>query len=86
MDIALENVLRSAAERGSGGAGAQAGAMVGALLQNLVLSAGDDEEPAYCLKAWQALPGNLRQGGRPSKEDALKVMLLLRAVLTIKIQ
>ena len=50
-------------------------------MQNLVLSVGDNEELAYCLKAWQALPRDLRRGGYPSKEDALKVMLLLSAVL-----
>ena len=65
--------MRSAAERGSGAAGAHAGAMVGPLLQNLVLSVGDNEELCYCLKAWQALPRDLRRGGYPSKEDALKV-------------
>ena len=47
--------------------------MVGPLLQNLVLSVGDNEELCYCLKAWQALPRDLRRGGYPSKEDALKV-------------
>ena len=71
--MALENVVRSAAERGSGAAGAHAGALVGPLLQNLVLSVGDNEELCYCLKAWQALPTALRRGGYPSKEDALKV-------------
>ena len=65
--------MRSAAERGSGAAGAHAGALVGPLLQNLVLSVGDNEELCYCLKAWQALPAALRRGGYPSKEDALKV-------------
>lgn len=75
LDVALENVVRSAAERGSGAAGAHAGAMVGPLLQNLVLSVGDNEELCYCLKAWQALPRDLRRGGYPSKEDALKVGL-----------
>ena len=76
LDVALENVVRSAAERGSGAAGAHAGAMVGPLLQNLVLSVGDNEEMCYCLKAWQALPRDLRRGGYPSKEDALKVLPL----------
>ena len=70
--------MRSAAERGSGAAGAHAGAMVGPLLQNLVLSVGDNEEMCYCLKAWQALPRDLRRGGYPSKEDALKVRYLPR--------
>ena len=65
--------MRTAAERGSGAAGAAAGALVGPLLQNLVLSVGDNEELCYCLKAWQVLPRALRRGGYPSKEDALKV-------------
>ena len=43
------------------------------LLQNLVLSAGDNEELAYCLKAWQALPDSVRTGRFPAKDDALKV-------------
>lgn len=73
LDLALENVVRGAAERGSGAAGASASALVGPLLQNLVLSTGDNEELCYCLKAWQALPSSLRRGGYPSKEDALKV-------------
>ena len=73
LDVALEALVRSAAERGSGAAGANAGALVGPLLQNLVLSTGDNEELCYCLKAWQALPSSLRRGGYPSKEDALKV-------------
>ncbi len=76
LDLALENVVRGAAERGSGAAGASASALVGPLLQNLVLSTGDNEELCYCLKAWQALPSSLRRGGYPSKEDALKVTFL----------
>jgi len=43
------------------------------LLQNLVLSAGDNEELAYCLKAWQALPDTVKTGRYPAKDDALKV-------------
>lgn len=82
LDVALENVVRSAAERGSGAAGANAGALVGPLLQNLVLSVGDNEELCYCLKAWQALPSALRRGGYPSKEDALKVRRRLLSLLS----
>ena len=81
LDIALEALVRSAAERGAGAAGASAGALVGPLLQNLVLSSGDNEELCYCLKAWQALPGGLRRGGYPSKEDALKARVALLLVL-----
>lgn len=45
MDLALENVVRGAAERGAGkAAGASAAPLVGPLLQNLALSIGDNEE------------------------------------------
>lgn len=73
LDLALENVVRAAAERGAGAAGSGAGALVGPLLQNLVLSTGDNEELCYCLKAWQALPPAVTAGAFPSREDALKV-------------
>ena len=73
LDLALENVVRAAAERGVGAAGSGAGALVGPLLQNLVLSTGDNEELCYCLKAWQALPPAVTAGAFPSREDALKV-------------
>ena len=46
---------------------------MGPLLQNLVLSAGDNEELAYCLKAWQALPDTVKTGRYPAKDEALKV-------------
>ena len=75
LDLALENVVRAAAERGAGAAGSGAGALVGPLLQNLVLSVGDNEELCYCLKAWQALPPAVTAGAFPSREDALKVGL-----------
>ena len=74
LDLALENVVRSAAERGTGAAGRGASSLVGPLLQNLVLSTGDNEELCYCLKAWQDLPGPARGGQYPSKETALKVL------------
>lgn len=73
LDLALENVVRSAAERGAGGAGAGAAAFVAPLLQNLALSLGDNEEVCYCLKAWQDLPESVRKGQRPNKDDALRV-------------
>ena len=73
LDLALEAVVRSAAERGTGAAGRGASSLVGPLLQNLVLSTGDNEELCYCLKAWQDLPGPARGGQYPSKEVALKV-------------
>lgn len=77
LDLALENTVRAAAERGSGASGTGAAALMAPLLQNLVLSAGDNEELAYCLKAWQALPDTVKTGRYPAKDDALKVCLLL---------
>lgn len=65
--------MRAAAERGSGASGTGAAALMAPLLQNLVLSAGDNEELAYCLKAWQALPDTVKTGRYPAKDDALKV-------------
>ena len=65
--------MRAAAERGSGTSGTGAAALMGPLLQNLVLSAGDNEELAYCLKAWQALPDTVKTGRYPAKDEALKV-------------
>jgi len=65
--------VRAAAERGSGASGTGAAALMAPLLQNLVLSAGDNEELAYCLKAWQALPDTVKTGRYPAKDDALKV-------------
>jgi alpha-glucan,water dikinase len=73
LDLALESVVRSAAERGSRAAGAQASPLVGPLLENLVLSTGNNEELCYCLKAWQDLSGSVQAGNYPSKEEALKV-------------
>ncbi len=77
LDLALENTVRAAAERGSGASGTGAAALMAPLLQNLVLSAGDNEELAYCLKAWQALPDTVKTGRYPAKDDALKVEVLL---------
>ena len=34
---------------------------------------GQNEEICYCLKAWNDLPAYVRQGQRPSKDDAMKV-------------
>ena len=73
LDLALESVVRAATERGAGTAGKGASSLVGPLLQNLVLSTGDNEELCYCLKAWQDLPDGARSGQQPPKETALKV-------------
>eukprot|EP01025_Chloroclados_australasicus_P029393 TRINITY_DN2937_c0_g1_i13.p1 TRINITY_DN2937_c0_g1~~TRINITY_DN2937_c0_g1_i13.p1 ORF type:complete len:933 (-),score=168.34 TRINITY_DN2937_c0_g1_i13:30-2582(-) len=72
LDLALENQVRQAAERGTGAVGLGAASFLTPILQNLILSAGDNEEICYCLKAWQSLPTSIRKGGRPSKEEALQ--------------
>eukprot|EP00891_Asterochloris_glomerata_P007880 jgi/Astpho2/7880/e_gw1.00117.125.1_t len=77
LDLALESVVRGAAERGSGAAGTGASALIAPLLQNLVLSAGDNEELAYCLKAWQGLPAKVQQGSYPAKDEALKAAAVI---------
>jgi alpha-glucan,water dikinase len=77
LDLALEGAVRAAAERGvgggGGGGGGAAAALMAPLLQNLALTLGDNEEVAYCLKAWQALPAGVRLGGgsRASRDEAL---------------
>ncbi|KAL4422809.1 hypothetical protein ABPG75_009006 [Micractinium tetrahymenae] len=80
LDLALENVVRAAAERGAGGAGAGAAAFVAPLLQNLALSLGDNEEVCYCLKAWQELPQGVRSGQRPNKDNALRAMAVIERI------
>ncbi|GAB4820070.1 hypothetical protein N2152v2_007116 [Parachlorella kessleri] len=77
LDLALENVVRAAAERGAVQSGAAAAAFVAPLLQNLALSAGDNEEICYCLKAWNDLPDYVRRGQRPNKDDAMKAMSVI---------
>ena len=72
LDLALEAVVRGAIERGVGSLGLGAAAFVGALLQNLVLTAGDNEELCYCLKAWQALPAAVQFGSIPDQLAALQ--------------
>ena len=80
LDLALENVVRSAAERGAAAAGTAAAALVTPLLQNLALSLADNEEVCYCLKAWLELPHAIRQGQRPAKDDALQAMAVIDRV------
>lgn len=46
------------------------GHVVAGLLQ--VLTAGDNEEMCYCLKAWQALPRSVQFGATPSTVEALQ--------------
>lgn len=77
LDLALENVVRAAAERGAAAVGTKAAALVTPLLQNLALSLADNEEICYCLKAWLELPNKVRQGEQPSKDEALKAMAVL---------
>jgi alpha-glucan,water dikinase len=80
LDLALEAVVRGAAERGAAASGTAAAALLGPLLQNVALSVADNEELCYCLKAWQELPEGVRAGRRPARDDALKAMAVLDRV------
>lgn len=42
------------------------------LFQIKAMGTGDNEEVVYCLAEWQALPGSVVAGARPSREEALK--------------
>eukprot|EP00873_Tetraselmis_striata_P000762 jgi/Tetstr1/421026/TSEL_012071.t1 len=72
LDLALEGVIRGAAERAAGANPQSAIRLVGPLLQNLALTTGDNEEVVYCLAAWLALPEALRNGSYPGREEALQ--------------
>lgn len=61
-------------------AGFGAAAYMKPLLQNLCLSLGNNEEICYCLKAWQELPASVRNGGRPSKEEALLAVAVVNRI------
>ena len=79
LDLALQDVVRAAAERGAGARNAVA--LVGPLLENLCLSYHDNEELCFCLKAWQELPESISRGrGRPSENDALQAMAVVDRV------
>ncbi|GIL92123.1 hypothetical protein Vretimale_14920 [Volvox reticuliferus] len=80
LDLALEDQARQAAERGVGAAGFGAAAFMKPLLQNLCLSLGNNEEICYCLKAWNELPNSVRNGGRPSKEEALLAVSVINRI------
>jgi len=80
LDLALENVVRAAAERGAGSSGAGAASLMEPLLQNLALSVEDNEEICYCLKAWQELDGNVKRGGHASKDQALRGMAVVERI------
>ena len=71
--VLLQDVIRGGAERAAGASPNNAIRLVGPLLQNLCLTAGDNEEICFCLAAWLALPEDLRQGHHPSREAALQV-------------
>lgn len=80
LDLALENVVRNAAERGAGSAGAAAAAFIEPLLQNLALSVENNEEICYCLKAWQDLPMEIKSGLHPTKDQALRGMAVVERI------
>lgn len=80
LDLALENVVRAAAERGAGSTGSSSAALMEPLLQNLALSIEENEEICYCLKAWQELDNEVKYGGRPSKDQALRAMAVVERI------
>ena len=80
LDLALENIVRGAAERGAGAAGSSAASLMAPLLQNLALSLEENEEICYCLKAWQDLDDEVKHGGYPSKDQALRGMAVLERI------
>lgn len=73
LPVPVQDVIRGGAERAAGATPRSAIRLVGPLLQNLCLTAGDNEEICFCLAAWLALPQDLRQGHHPSREAALQV-------------
>ena len=50
------------------------------LLQNLALSIEENEEVCYCLKAWQELDNEVKYGGHPSKDQALRAMAVVERI------
>ncbi|WPT16709.1 Alpha-glucan water dikinase [Picochlorum sp. SENEW3] len=80
LDLALENIVRAAAERGAGAAGSSAASLMTPLLQNLALSLENNEEICYCLKAWQDLDDEVKHGGYPSKDQALRGMAVIERI------
>jgi alpha-glucan, water dikinase len=80
LDLALEGVIRGAIERGVGSLGLGAAAFVSHLLQNLVLTAGDNEELCYCLKAWLALPASVQHGNIDDPLRALQATAVVDRV------
>jgi len=80
LDLALENVVRAAAERGAGSTGSSAAILMEPLLQNLALSIEENEEVCYCLKAWQELDNEVKYGGHPSKDQALRAMAVVERI------
>ena len=80
LDLALEDQVRQAAERGIGSSGFGSAAFMKPLLQNLCLSLGDNEELCYCLKTWQELPQSVRTGGRPTKDEALQAVAVVNRI------
>ena len=79
LDLAVMDAVRNAAERGAGAKNAVA--LVGPLLENLVLSWSDNEELCFCLKAWQELPESVSRGrGRPTESEALMAMAVVERI------
>ena len=57
-------------------AGLAAAGLITPLLQNLCLSAGDNEEICFCLMSWQGLPDSIKNG-YPNQEEALQGVAVL---------
>lgn len=90
LDLALEDVIRSAAERGAGSMRGYSSTLIGPLIQNLAMSVSDNEEICYCLKAWMELPESITRGcqGNVPRDDALKAAAVfdrIRRVLTSRV-
>jgi len=75
LDLALEGLVRSLAERGAGDQ-RYSTSLLGPLLQNLCLSVADNEEFVYCLMSWKGLSDTVFTNC-PSQEDALKAMAVV---------
>lgn len=75
LDLALEGLVRSLAERGAGDQ-RYSSELLGPLVQNLCLSVANNEEFVYCLMSWKGLPDSVFTDC-PSQEDALKAMAVV---------
>jgi hypothetical protein len=47
---------------------------------SLVLASSSCPQLCYCLKTWQELPASVRNGGRPTKEEALLAVAVVNRI------